>query len=113
MIQEMVARLCKRLSQVAASKEEIEMRGLYLAVTTDVVCQHVLQSNLGLLQSTQRAHDWKRTIGAVAILTPLAKQFTWIIPMALKLPTELLRITVPALGRIVQLHRVSIPSRSH
>jgi hypothetical protein len=60
-----------------------------------------------LLYSTKQAHRWKETIGAIAILTPLAKQFTWIIPMALKVPVALLNAVVPSLGRIVQLHRVS------
>jgi len=107
MIQEMTSRLCQNLSHAAASGTELEMRSHFLAVTTDVVCQHTFQKNLGLLKSTKQAHDWKETIGAIAILTPLAKQFTWIIPMALKVPVALLKAVVPSLGRIVQLHRVS------
>ncbi|KAH8700030.1 putative flavonoid 3-hydroxylase [Phaeosphaeriaceae sp. PMI808] len=106
MIQEMTSRLCQNLSQAAASGTELEMRSHFLAVTTDVVCQHTFQRNLGLLHSTKQAHGWKETIGAIAILTPLAKQFTWIIPTALKVPVALLSAVVPSLGRIVQLHRV-------
>ncbi|KAL5115780.1 hypothetical protein ACEQ8H_006275 [Pleosporales sp. CAS-2024a] len=105
MIQEMTSRLCDNFSRAADSDSELELRSQFLAVTTDVVCQHTFQRNLGLLHSTKQAHAWKETIGAVAILTPLAKQFTWIIPMALKVPVGLLNAVVPSLGRIVQLHR--------
>lgn len=107
MIKEMTSRLCENLFQAAASGTALEMRSQFLAVTTDVVCQHTFKKNLGLLYSTKQAHGWKKTIGAIAILTPLAKQFTWIIPMALKVPVALLNAVVPSLGRIVQLHRVS------
>jgi hypothetical protein len=108
MIQEMTSRLCETFSDAAVVGNQLEMRSQYLAITTDVVCQHTFQRNLGLLQDTKRAQGWKDTIGAIAILTPLAKQFTWIIPMALKVPVALLNTVVPSLGRIVQLHRVSI-----
>ncbi|KAF2630917.1 putative flavonoid 3-hydroxylase [Macroventuria anomochaeta] len=112
MIQEMTSRLCQNLSQAAASGIELEMQSHFLAITTDVVCQHTFQRNLGLLHSTKHAHNWKETIRAIAILTPLAKQFTWIIPMALKVPVTLLNAVVPSLGRIVQLHRVTIQNHS-
>lgn len=113
MIQNMTNRLCENLARAAALDTELEMRSQFLAVTTDVVCQHTFQKNLGLLHSTKRAHDWKATIGAIAILTPLAKQFTWIIPMALKVPVGLLNAVVPSLGRIVKLHRVSYQDQAH
>jgi len=79
---------------------------MYLAITTDVVYQHVFDKDLKLTGDKQRAHDWKKTIYSVAFLTPLAKQFTWILPLALKLPVFLLQATMPSQGRLVELYRV-------
>ena len=85
-----------------------EMRSNYLAMTTDTLCGHAFEKSLDLLESKQRANEWRLTINAVAILTPLARQFTWIIPIALKLPLVPLEFVVPNLARIVALHRVRL-----
>ncbi|KAL8732133.1 MAG: hypothetical protein Q9181_004048 [Wetmoreana brouardii] len=83
----------------------VELRKTYLAMTTDTLSAHTFDRSLDLLKEDQRANEWKRTIKAVAVLTPLIKQFTWIIPLALKLPLGPLRMAVPDLARIVALHR--------
>ena len=82
------------------------MHKTYLAMTTDTLCDHTFGETLGLLQEDKKADEWRRTIKAVAVLTPLIKQFTYIIPLALKLPLRPLQIVVPDLARIVALHRV-------
>ena len=89
-----------------------EMRKNFLAMTTDTLCGHTFNEsfNLNLLKSEQMATDWQRTIKAVATLTPLVKQFPWIIPVALKCPLGLLQVMVPDLARIVGLRRVGNPS---
>ena len=51
------------------------------------------------------------TVNAVATSTSLIKQFTWIIPHALKMPTTLLRIIVPKLARVMSYRMVSIQSQ--
>ncbi|KAL8963661.1 MAG: hypothetical protein Q9193_000105 [Seirophora villosa] len=83
----------------------VELRKMYLAMTTDTLADHAFQRNLGLLGSEQRSDEWRRTIKAVAVLTPLIKQFTWIIPLALRLPLGPLRWVVPDLARVVALRR--------
>ena len=101
----------------AASKEQLahggiaEMRKNFLAMTTDSLCGHTFNEsfNLNLLKSDQAATNWQKTIKAVATLTPLVKQFPWIIPVALKCPLGLLQVMVPGLARIVPLRRVGNP----
>lgn len=97
----------RRLKQDLANGGVVELRKTYLAMTTDTLADHTFQKPLDLLKSDQKANDWRRTIKAVAVLTPLIKQFTWIIPLALKLPLRPLQMVVPDLARIVALRRVS------
>lgn len=84
----------------------VEMRKVYLAFTTDTLSAHCFGKSTRLLQDDQAALEWQRTIKAVAILTPLAKQFPWIIPLALKCPLWPLQMIVPDLARIVKARRV-------
>ena len=83
-----------------------EMRTNFLAFSTDTLADHCFAQNFSLLSDDDKAVNWKKTIRAVAMLTPLVKQFTWIIPAALKLPLCPLEMVVPDLARIVKLRRV-------
>ena len=113
LIYEKVELFGKRLKAQLADAGVAEMRRYYLATTTDIVSQHIFDKSLNLLQSDQAAKDWQNTIKAVSRATPLAKQFTWIIPVALRLPLVPLQMIVPAMARIVALRRVgSLPSNS-
>ena len=104
--------LCQRLKETLANGGVVELRKTYLAITTDTLSGHAFQKSLGLLEEDRKADEWKKTIKAVAILTPLIKQFTWIIPLALKLPLAPLEMVVPDLARIVALHRVGTTALS-
>ncbi|KAL8788585.1 MAG: hypothetical protein Q9195_007229 [Heterodermia aff. obscurata] len=105
MIYEKVDLLTKNLNEKLGNKEVVELRQAFLALTTDTLSQHAFERSTNLLENGKAAADWKRTIKAVAILTPLVKQFTWIIPLALKLPLTPLRWLVPDLARIVALRK--------
>ena len=107
MIYEKMNVLSQRLREGMQNDGIVELRKTYLAMTTDTLCGHCFDSSIDLLGSEQRTSEWHRTIKAVAILTPLIKQFTWIIPLALKLPLGPLRAIVPDLARIAELHHVS------
>lgn len=95
-------------SQITATGST-EMRTNYLAFATDNLADHCFGRSTDFLLNENEATGWKRTINAVAILTPLAKQFPFIIPMALRLPTKPLELAVPDLARIVKLRRVTCP----
>ena len=106
MIYEKMNTFCAKMSRDTADGGAIELRKMYLAMTTDTLSAHCFQKSLDLLKDDRRTDDWKRTIGAVSGLTPLIKQFTWIIPLALRLPLCLIQRVVPNLARIVALRRV-------
>lgn len=83
-----------------------EMRTNYLAFTTDTVTGLCFRRPLGLLEDDEQAVAWRETTAAVASLTPLAKQFRWLVPIALKIPMFILEGLVPSLSRIVKLRHV-------
>ncbi|KAL8908998.1 MAG: hypothetical protein Q9207_000449 [Kuettlingeria erythrocarpa] len=104
-IYENMSLLSQKLDRELTGGGNVELRKTYLAMTTDTLAEHTFQKPLGLLNCERKAEDWRRTITAVAILTPLIKQFTWVIPLVMKLPLAALRIVVPDLARIVALRR--------
>jgi hypothetical protein len=83
-----------------------EMRTNYLAFTTDTVTGLCFRRPLGLLEDNEQAVAWRETTAAVASLTPLVKQFRWIVPIALRIPMFVLEALVPSLSRIVKLRHV-------
>lgn len=99
------------LKRKLARNEVVELQQIFLALTTDTLSHHAFDRSLDLLSNEQAAAEWKRTTKAIAVLTPLIKQFTWIIPTALKIPLVLLRLVVPDLARIVALRLVGFHSR--
>ena len=107
MIHEKMKLLGKILKQKVKENGTVELRQTYLALATDTLSSHAFESSLDLLKDDRKAKEWKKTIKAIAILTPLIKQFTWIIPLALRIPLRLLRLAVPDLARIVALRQVS------
>jgi hypothetical protein len=105
-LQNMVDRLSQVFLSASVQNHPIELGSSFLALTTDAVCDHALGSHNAYLDSAERTRAWKETIRAVASLTPFAKQFPWMIPIAFKLPGYLLQLVAPGLSRIVELQCV-------
>lgn len=108
MIYDKVDLLCKTLTERLDHNKAVEMRATFLAFTTDTVCQHAFNKSMDLLLDEQRAVDWQKTIRALAGGTPLVRQFTWILPVAMMLPLKVLRRVAPDTSRVVAFHRVRV-----
>lgn len=52
--------------------------------------------------------DWPITTNTIALLTPLVKQYTWIIPIAFENPVSFLEKVWPSVARIVALNNLSV-----
>lgn len=107
LMHENLAALCRNIEVQIKQKGFAEMRKNYLALSTDILCDHMFDNPLGLLKSEEAAVNWQETIKTVAELTPLVKQFTWLLPVALRIPVSVLQILVPRLARIVSVRKVS------
>ena len=99
--------LCKSLFQQSLDGP-VEMHTLFLAFANDTVCSYAFDYSMNLLEDPQRAKDWRKTINAIASLTPLIKQFPWFIRLAKMMPRLLLRVILPRLARLLTLQAVSL-----
>ena len=84
-----------------------ELRRNFLALTTDVLCDHCFGRSTGMLADPQAAEEWQSTIKTTAALTPLVKQVPWIIPLSFKFPLWILQVVAPDMARIIKKRRVS------
>lgn len=100
--------LCSNLQKQLLETGNAELLVNYLAAAIDTLSSHVLDRSLGLLYDDKKAMDWHITSNTIAILTPLMKQYTWIIPIALEIPVLFLEKVWPSLARIVALNNVSL-----
>ncbi|KAL8933993.1 MAG: hypothetical protein Q9216_006123 [Gyalolechia sp. 2 TL-2023] len=101
-IHQRVELLCDRLRS-SLHKGPVDVHAIFLAYSNDSVCEYSFDYSMNLLEDSGRALDWKMTIDAIASLTPLIKQFPWIIPLVRKIPLLLLRAVSPKLTRILSL----------
>jgi hypothetical protein len=80
----------------------------WLAFSLDTLTDCFFDRGMGLLMNENKARAWAETTHAVATSTPFAKQFTWFIPTASKLPMWILEGLTPEVSRLVKLRRVRI-----
>ena len=111
LVQEQVERLSDIFERCFEKGEVLELRTRFLAFTTDTVALHSLGQSMGLQSDERRAEEWYRTIRAIAKLTPLLKQFPWVIDVFQNLPVGAVYSIMPDLARVLQLRRVSSSQR--
>jgi hypothetical protein len=85
-----------------------EMHLNWLAMNLDFLADSFLGigNGMDLLEDEHKARAWAETVNAVATSTPFAKQFTWFIPLASRLPMWVLKRLTPEVSRLVRLRRV-------
>ncbi|KAL9050776.1 MAG: hypothetical protein Q9162_006427 [Coniocarpon cinnabarinum] len=108
-IRDQTDKLCNSLESLSLSSASgiVELRPRYLAFATDIICAAILKAapHPPLLSDKQSQDEWFATILAVEHLTPLVKQCSWLLPIAMKLPVGLFRRTLPTLARVLALHQ--------
>lgn len=106
MIYEQAELLCISLRNQLDQNGTAEMRTNFTAWSTDVISILAFPKPLHLLEDLQAAVDYHLTTKASMLLTPLQKQFPWLIETAWKLPQALVQVMSPDLARSVALYRV-------
>ena len=112
MIYEQAELLCESVEKQLDQNGIAEMRLNFTAWSTDVIAILVLPKPLHLLKDQQAAVKYHLTTNAVLLLTPLQKQFPWLVETAMKLPLGLLQFTSPVLARSVALYQVGLKTFS-
>lgn len=92
--------------------EQIRQQGFsaiklnWLAMVVDFSTEYFFNYGMNLQKDESKAQVWSEAICSVALSTPFVKQFTWLIPLAVKLPIQFLQLISPQVSRIVKLRRV-------
>ncbi|KAL8919632.1 MAG: hypothetical protein Q9208_006664 [Pyrenodesmia sp. 3 TL-2023] len=101
-IHKRVELLCDTLRS-QSRRAPVDVHALFLAYANDTVCAYSFDYSMNLLDDPEVASNWKMTINAIASLTPLIKQFPWLIPVVRRIPGWLLRSALPKLERLLSL----------
>lgn len=83
------------------------MRNTVLAYTTDALGSMSFGGPFGYQKNEKDAEEWASTIEAVAALTPLIKQFPFLIGLVDYIPLSLIKTVNPTFGRLLSLQNVS------
>ncbi|KAL8738347.1 MAG: hypothetical protein Q9181_000857 [Wetmoreana brouardii] len=91
-LQKHIEILSRNFEDHLASGAIVELRTAFVAFTTDVSYTFGMGESLGLQHDTHRAEEWYQALKGVAPMTPLAKQFPWMLSLGQKLPLDLIRM---------------------
>ena len=106
MLYEQADLLCVSLRKQLDQNGVAEMRTNFTAWATDVISILAFPKPLHLLEDYQEAVDYHLMTKAAMLLTPLQKQFPWLVETAVRLPLALAQIMSPDLARSVVLYKV-------
>ncbi|KAL8836207.1 MAG: hypothetical protein Q9176_006468 [Flavoplaca citrina] len=106
-MKEQIEILCRRFGHHHKTKEPIGLRTAFMGFTLDIVSVFALGESMGLQHDMDRARGWVDMLKAVSKITPMAKQFPWLISWGQKLPLGILRVIDPTMAGLLQVHEVS------
>ncbi|KAI1633230.1 putative flavonoid 3-hydroxylase [Biscogniauxia mediterranea] len=81
-----------------------EVRTNYLAYSTSNIFSYSIGQPSGLLEDEKRAVQWRRSIGASAEWTLVARHFTWLLRYVLKMPRRIMNVVLHDLSGIAGSH---------
>lgn len=113
-IHECTEKFLRRVDMQIRQDGFAEMRLNLFALTTTIVDDYCVGLKMDLLDdgNETKAEEWFEGISAVTENAPLARQWSWITPLALSAPLWLVQALSPEFGRVVQWHQVRNPFQS-
>ncbi|KAF2121054.1 cytochrome P450 [Lophiotrema nucula] len=106
-VDEKVELLCDFFKTKFKDGKEVNIRVPLLAIGTDVFCAHTLgpRGSMDLLKDWDKAVKWRESIIALLHWTPVVRQFSWVIPLAIELPLGLINTFNPEMGLVVGIFK--------
>lgn len=100
--------LCDVFEAAMRKGEAINIRVPLLAYTTDFYCAHALgeSGDMNLLKDMRKAQVWRDSIVGLLHLTPLVRQFSWVVPLVIELPMRLIKLVSTDMALVIQVLRV-------
>jgi cytochrome P450 len=107
MLTYMIDKLCGRIDEFQKSGQPMEMRRVYMCLTTDVVTLYSLNKSWNHLDSPVFSPLWVETIKALTIAGITFKHLPWILPLTRLIPRELIRKLDPGMVMLLEWQDVS------
>jgi cytochrome P450 len=101
-------KLCSNLVESCKESVPVIFSLETLSFTTDLMTDIILGQPLGCQADKTVAESWFATTNSLPRITPLVKQFPWIVAIALKVPLWVIRVILPDIALLVLLHRQMI-----
>jgi hypothetical protein len=99
--------LCDNLARHVGSQDYTLIVNEFVAMAADTVSCYEFGEPLGLLGDEKLAKGWLDITKAIGRLSPISKQFPWIMPLALNIPMSIIRLFGENVTRVMGLRHVS------
>lgn len=109
MVWDKVDKLLSNIDEQIQRDGVAEMRTNASALATDVVAAYCLEGSLGLLENEEKAKEWMAVLTSFTDVIPIAKHFSWLIPLSTSLPYSLVLKISPMMSRVVDARIVNPP----
>jgi hypothetical protein len=107
LVKDNIQQLTAVFEKAAISGNPLNLGTYMLAFSTDTLGHFALDFNFNLMNDTNAAENWRKTLDSVPIVTVAARQMPWLIPLALQIPRALIRPVLPDLCRLLDAQGVS------
>jgi len=97
--------LCENLHKQYLNKEAKDIQTAFLAFTGDTICKYMFQESWGYQHDKEKAEEFRRIADAIALVTPIMKQFPWLMEFGWSIPISLIRPILPDLAGLLELHK--------
>jgi cytochrome P450 len=102
-VQELTDRFVERIRQSAEKGEPVPIFFAYRCLTVDIIAEYVFGKQLGLLDREDWGKDFYSAWRSLWELSPLIRQFPWMMPMFRATPRWLLALTQPKALEVVDM----------
>lgn len=108
MLTHMINKLCGHINEFQSSGQPMEMRRVYMCLTTDIVTLYALSKSWNHLDSPVFSPLWVETIKALAIAGVTLKHFPWLMPLSRMIPREWMRKADPGMVMVLEWQDVRL-----
>ena len=106
MIKSVVEKLCTRLKGFQKTKEPVNLRYAFAALTMDVVTDYAFAQSYNCLDEPDFSPIWPQAVDSISEQTHINKQLPWILPLMRLMPLWLVNRLNPHMMRLISFQIV-------
>ena len=106
MIKSVVEKLCTRLRGFQKTKEPVNLRYAFAALTMDVVTDYAFAQSYNCLDEPDFSPIWPQAVDSISEQTHINKQLPWILPLMRLMPLWLVNRLNPHMMRLISFQIV-------